>query len=166
MRSMIAVLALIFAAFAALPAVAAEPRELRWEDLVPAGESGGVSDLVMGIIGHGELPMSEEAPESWGVVHDFNGESVRLPGYLVPLDLSADGGTEFLLVPYFGACIHVPPPPPNQIVYVTTDDAYMLEALFEPVYVTGTFDVFMLSTDLAETAYSLAADRIDAFFED
>ena len=52
------------------------------------------------------------------IVEELNGQRVRIPGYLLPLEVSATKVTEFLLVPYIGACIHVPPPPPNQIIYV------------------------------------------------
>ena len=146
---------------AAAPAAANEPLDLQWAALIPGGEAGAAAPR--GMVEHGELPAGPESAGSYEVVHDFDGKTVRLPGYLVPLDLGLAGGTEFLLVPYFGACIHVPPPPPNQIVYVTTEDAYAMEALFEPVFVTGRFDTVTLATDLAEVAYSLSADSIDAY---
>ena len=73
------------------------------------------------------------------VVKGLNGKRVRLPGYLLPLELSGTKVVEFLLVPYVGACIHVPPPPPNQIVHVKTGEkkGYAIKQLFEPVWVTG-----------------------------
>ncbi|MEM7776475.1 MAG: DUF3299 domain-containing protein [Pseudomonadota bacterium] len=67
----------------------------------------------------------------------LSGETVRLTGYLLPLEFSEDGETEFLLVPYVGACIHVPPPPPNQIVLVTLSAKYKANEVFTPVRVTG-----------------------------
>lgn len=147
------------ALLAAAAARAADPIELTWDRLAPGG--GGA---LSGIVGHGEAPADgADGAADYEVVDDFNGETVRLPGYLVPLALGPDGGAEFLLVPYFGACIHVPPPPPNQIVYVTTEEPYMLEALFEPVSVTGKFDVVALSTDLAETAYALSEASVEAY---
>lgn len=149
------------ALLAAAAARAADPIDLTWDRLVPGGAADGV---LSGIVEHGEAPADGAAGAAdYEVVDDFNGETVRLPGYLVPLDLGPDGGAEFLLVPYFGACIHVPPPPPNQIVYVTTEEPYMLEALFEPVSVTGKFDVVALSTDLAETAYALSEASVEAY---
>lgn len=163
--AVIAVAAAAAFAFAGAPAgAAADPIDLKWDQLVPAGDAGGDAESLFGIVEHGQIAAPGEAAEgAYEVVDDFNGETVRLPGYLVPLDLNAEGGTEFLLVPYFGACIHVPPPPPNQIVYVTVEDPYVLEALFEPVWVTGEFDVVTLSTDLAEVAYSLSAGDIEAY---
>jgi hypothetical protein len=67
----------------------------------------------------------------------LNGKEVKLAGYLLPLEFSEKGNTEFLLVPYVGACIHVPPPPPNQIVFVKTKKKHLVSELFTPVYVTG-----------------------------
>ncbi len=159
-----AFVAMAAVALAGAPAGAAGPVDLKWEQLVPADAAGGDVESLFGIVEHGQIAAPDEAAEgAYEVVDDFNGETVRLPGYLVPLDLNAQGGTEFLLVPYFGACIHVPPPPPNQIVYVTVEEPYVLEALFEPVWVTGEFDVVALATDLAEVAYSLSADDIEAY---
>jgi len=56
------------------------------------------------------------------VVKELNGQKVSIPGYLLPLEITGSSVTEFLLVPYFGACIHAPPPPPNQIVHVTYNE--------------------------------------------
>lgn len=167
MRTRIPLAALAAAlALAAFPAAGAEPIDLQWDWLVPGGRSGDEASVPRGVVEHGQLSADDAGSATYDVVRDYNGQTIRLPGYLVPLDLSAAGGKEFLLVPYFGACIHVPPPPPNQIVYVTTEDAYVMEALFEPVYVTGEFDTVMLSTGLADTAYSLSAETIEAYVYD
>ena len=71
------------------------------------------------------------------LVEDLDGQSIRLAGYLLPLDYSDQGTSEFLLVPYVGACIHVPPPPRNQIVYVRLEQSFKVESLFVPVEVAG-----------------------------
>ena len=62
---------------------------------------------------------------------------MRLPGYLLPLEFSGKRVTEFLLVPWVGACIHTPPPPPNQIVHVKTDKPFEMTGVFQPIWVTG-----------------------------
>lgn len=71
----------------------------------------------------------------------LDGKQVAIAGYLLPLDFNPGGTTEFLLVPYFGACIHEPPPPPNQIVYVKSSAPFALTSLFEGVMITGTMRV-------------------------
>ena len=68
--------------------------------------------------------------------------------------------TEFLLVPYFGACIHVPPPPSNQIIHVNTELGVMLDALYQPFWVEGPLKVEHSSSELAEVGYQLAAEKI------
>ena len=73
------------------------------------------------------------------VVTELNGASIKMPGYILPLEYSGLKVTEFLLVPWVGACIHTPPPPPNQIVHVLLDekDAFKSNSMYEPVWVTG-----------------------------
>jgi hypothetical protein len=67
----------------------------------------------------------------------LDGKMVRLPGYLLPLEFSGKQVTEFLLVPWVGACIHTPPPPPNQIVHVKSDKPFEIKGMFDAVWVTG-----------------------------
>ena len=71
------------------------------------------------------------------VVEDLNGQQVRMPGYALPLEYSNTKITEFLLVPWVGACIHTPPPPPNQIVYVKLEKGIENAGRYTPVWVTG-----------------------------
>jgi uncharacterized protein len=96
------------------------------------------------------------------VVAELNGKRVKLGGYVVALDFDATKVTEFLLVPFVGACIHVPPPPANQIVYVKSAKGITLKGQFDPVYVTGVLSTEGQFTGLADTGYSLAAEVVDA----
>jgi hypothetical protein len=79
-----------------------------------------------------EARLRAQSPEP-----SLNGQLVRLPGYLLPLEFSGKEITEFLLVPWVGACIHTPPPPPNQIVHVKSDKPIGNVTLFAPIWVTG-----------------------------
>lgn len=92
---------------------------------------------VKGLLAAAEKMMAEIDRRNALVNADLNGQIVRMPGYALPLEQSEDGVTEFLLVPYVGACIHVPPPPANQIVYVKLTEPYKVASLFEPVWITG-----------------------------
>jgi hypothetical protein len=95
------------------------------------------------------------------VVYDYDGKQVKLPGFVVPLDMDARTINEFLLVPYYGACIHTPPPPSNQIVHVVADgDAAFQGELFDPVWVTGTMRVESVSSDLGDAGYRIEAMSI------
>lgn len=100
----------------------------------------------------------------------LNGRQVRLSGYLLPLEMDAGTVSEFLLVPFVGACIHVPPPPPNQIVQVALASSYPAERLYAPVTVTGTLTTTEGQVDLylvdgsakVDRGYRLDADTIEA----
>ena len=152
------------AATAFIPSVAqAEDYiDLDWEDLLPENETK-VPNALRGLTKHGSDPLSSQQPESSGVRADWNGKIVRLPGFIVPIDLQGTGVTAFLLVPYVGACVHVPPPPANQLVFVTTETPYENKRLFEPVNVIGMFGIASISTHAAEVGYALSADRIEPF---
>jgi hypothetical protein len=107
------------------------------------------------------------------VVKELNGKEVRLPGYVLPLESSGSQVTEFLLVPYVGACIHVPPPPPNQIVFAKTaaKKGYTSRQLYEPVWVTGVISVQSMVKDLylvdgsagIDIGYSMQANQIEPY---
>ena len=72
-------------------------------------------------------------------------------------------GSEFLLVPYFGACIHVPPPPSNQIVYVKTVAGYPMKKLFDPVWVTRVVSTQAFLNDVGDTGYTMQATIIEPY---
>lgn len=138
--------------------------ELAWEDLLPSGGDARTRSFQeIGIVGHMDLATGFEQPEASGVTTQYDGRTVRLPGYVVPIDYSGTGVTAFILVPYVGACIHVPPPPANQLVMVTTDRPYEAGSQWDPVAVTGRFGTAGTSTDLAEVGYALSADRIEPY---
>jgi hypothetical protein len=109
------------------------------------------------------------------IVEALNGKQVRIPGYLLPLEVSAAKITEFLLVPYVGACIHVPPPPPNQIIYVKIlqKNGYQTKSLYEPVWVTGVIRAKSMEKDLylvdgsagVDIGYSMQATIIEPYKE-
>ncbi len=136
--------------------------DLDWEDLVPEDETI-IPNVLRGLIDHTKAPLVSQQPASSGVRSEWNGQVVRLPGFIVPIDQSSAGVTAFILVPYAGACVHVPPPPANQLVFVTTQQPYDSKGLFEPVNVIGMFGVSSLSTHLADIGYALSADKIEPF---
>jgi uncharacterized protein len=107
------------------------------------------------------------------IVEELNGQRVRIPGYLLPLEISGSKVTEFLLVPYIGACIHVPPPPPNQIVHANVGQkgGYNSRKLYEPVWVTGVISVKSIVKDLylsdgsagINIGYAMQANHIEPY---
>ena len=83
------------------------------------------------------------------------GQSVSLAGYLVPLDEAKDGIRDFLLVPYFGACIHTPPPPANQIVHVRSQTPIKGFRTMDAVWVSGTLELDRSKTDMGVSGYTM-----------
>ena len=105
------------------------------------------------------------------VREELNGLKVRMPGYVLPLQFSGTRTTEFLLVPWVGACIHTPPPPPNQIVYVKIDNGIEIEGQFTPIWVIGEMRVKATTNDLflvdgsagIDAGYVLAATKVEPY---
>ncbi|WP_425045389.1 DUF3299 domain-containing protein [Primorskyibacter sp. S87] len=140
------------------------PIEIDWSDLVPKSGGETLDKLrARGVIQHGEMSTPFDQETGGQITNAYNGKLVRIPGYLVPLDYEGTGVTAALLVPYVGACVHVPPPPPNQLIYVTTSEPYESSGLFEPVYITGVFGTAATATQLAEVGYALSADLIEPY---
>jgi hypothetical protein len=101
----------------------------------------------------------------------LDGQVVRMPGYLLPLEYSGKKVTEFLLVPWVGACIHTPPPPPNQIVHVKADKPFEISGMFAPVWVTGQLGAhatkkslyFLDGSSDIDIGYSLRASEVEPY---
>jgi len=141
--------------------------QLEWEDLVPAGYSADdVYSRYQDQLDHVEFGSPEAdalydemlaEQDTDATNEDLDGVKIQLAGFVAPITFEDDLVTEFLLVPYFGACIHVPPPPPNQTIMVTLDkDSSMtLEDSWGAVWVAGTLKVAAASTDLAEASYTI-----------
>jgi hypothetical protein len=96
------------------------------------------------------------------VVAELDGNRVSIGGYVVPLDFEATTVKEFLLVPFVGACIHVPPPPANQIIYVKSPQGFEVSGSFDAVTVTGTIKTTVAFTGLADAGYTLDAETVTA----
>jgi hypothetical protein len=107
------------------------------------------------------------------LVAELDGRDIKLPGYVLPLDFDGSLVKSFLLVPYVGACIHVPPPPPNQIVYVKLNQGFESPELYAPVWVTGRIETGMSKTSLSlvdgssfvDFGYSLQATKVEPYEE-
>ena len=152
-----------------LPLWAADPMVLTWEDMIPpdapkiAPITAPIHDLskLSDALSVESSPAAQQQAPHAPVVKALDGKNVRLPGYIVPLEVSEEGRvTEFLLVPYFGACIHVPPPPSNQIVHVFSELGVKVEELYQPYWIEGPMQVKASTSELADAGYSMEADKI------
>ena len=148
------------------PLWAAEPKELTWSEMIPADAPPEAPDMTplhdLSQMGSMEAaPAAKQDLPNAPVVPALDGQLIRLPGYIVPLEVSEDGRTtDFLLVPYFGACIHVPPPPSNQIVHVTSKEGVKLDELYQPYWIVGALQVKASTSELADAGYQMDAQRI------
>jgi|SRR6185437_7357541 len=94
----------------------------------------------------------------------LDGKVVSIPGFMVPLEDDADQVTEFLLVPYAGACIHVPPPPPNQIVYVKMSSNSKVKVTFtDPIMVTGQLKISTVESPYGDVSYDLVGQTVKPY---
>ncbi|BDC51770.1 hypothetical protein F183_A40850 [Bryobacterales bacterium F-183] len=96
----------------------------------------------------------------------MDGTSVKVPGFMVPLEDDEDKVVEFLLVPYVGACIHTPPPPPNQIVHVTMGDGKKTKVSFwDPVWVIGKLEIKDYKSPFGDVSFQIKAQKIEPYTE-
>jgi len=103
---------------------------------------------------------------SVGVVSEMDGKNVRVPGFIVPIEFEAENlVTEFFLVPYFGACFHKPPPPPNQTIYVTSPKPIEYESIYDPVWIMGVIKTKQQGNDIATAAYSIDFHVLEPYTE-
>ncbi len=148
-------------------------REIGWEELMPEGEEERLAQMYQAqmamLYGAGGIAEGSPADKAmqigtFNVVPELDGVKVRIPGYTVPFEYGANAKiTEFLLVPYFGACLHAPPPPPNQTVFVQTDDPLTLKDLAQAVWIEGTLNTQTQDTELADAAYTITLDKVEIY---
>jgi uncharacterized protein len=95
---------------------------------------------------------------------DLNNKLVSVPGFMVPLEDDADQVTEFILVPFAGACIHVPPPPPNQMIYVKLQGNRKAKMSFtEPIIVTGRLRVTTVDSPYGDISFIMDGDTVGPY---
>ncbi|WP_417503048.1 DUF3299 domain-containing protein [Marinobacter sp.] len=143
-----------------------QPREIDWLELMPAEDLALLESMPeLEHDGDGPALLPDEIMTGRVVPEMSNIES-RIPGFVVPLKTTKDMRIlEFFLVPYYGACIHVPPPPPNQIIHIKYKQGFKLEALYDPVWVEGTLVIDRTETDIGTSSYSMVAEAVEPYEE-
>ncbi|QDK37036.1 DUF3299 domain-containing protein [Bdellovibrio sp. NC01] len=91
----------------------------------------------------------------------LNGKPVKIPGFMVPLEDDQRAVTEFLLVPNAQACIHVPPPPPNQMVYVKMKKG--TASVVEPIWVYGTFNIVTKNSQYGDASFEIIGEGVELY---
>jgi uncharacterized protein len=146
-------------------------REIEWDELTPKGwdPMAAFKGLNMSRLKDSD-PKAIEALEkmkaAWAeapVEPSLDGKRVKLAGFVVPLERKGDAVLELLLVPYFGACIHVPPPPANQIVHVVLKKPAEGMKMMDAFWVSGTLSLQHGDSSLGVYGYRMTGDRLDPY---
>jgi len=160
-------------------------KTIEWTDLIPEEdlvalsnppdyineiEDGSFEDQVDGQFQNTiDTPIGDryqQALVSTSVIDELDGKSIRIPGFIVPLEFNNDQTiTQFFLVPFFGACIHVPPPPPNQIVFVNYPKGIKLNAIYDPFWISGVLKTSLQENDMATSAYAMDMQEFEPYQE-
>ncbi len=135
-----------------------------WIDLIPESERVQFDSKGIPIINHDDGLVIEQSLEV-KIRPELNNTHVKIPGFVIPLNSDADIIKEFLLVPYFGACIHVPPPPLNQIIYVEFEKGAPLQDLWDIVYVDGVLKTETKQSEFAQAGYQIIGKKIEPYTE-
>ncbi|PSF08271.1 DUF3299 domain-containing protein [Marinobacter fuscus] len=146
--------------------LAADAREIDWLELMPAEDLALLENLPeIEHDGDGPALLPDEIMTGRVVPEMANVEG-RIPGFVVPLKTTNDMRIlEFFLVPYYGACIHVPPPPPNQIIHVKYREGFTLEALYDPVWIEGELLIERTEHEVGNSSYSMVAESVAPYTE-
>jgi hypothetical protein len=160
-------------------------KTLEWDDLMPSDdldalqnppnylndfEDGSdedqISSQLANAITNSINDRYQQALVSTRIIPEMNGRNVRVPGFVVPLEFDDDQTiTEFFLVPYFGACIHLPPPPPNQIIFVRAPKGIQLKTLYDPFWISGKLSTQLVENYIATAAYSMEMHSYEDYTE-
>ncbi len=166
-----AAIAILFVIFTIAPSNA-EPVLLEWQDLVPPGTTLTDADKIpeweaqkekrLSQMTPGEIEAEKKLPAP--LVSKYNGKTVKIPGFMVPLDFEADAVNKFMLVPYVGACIHVPPPPGNQIILVESKKGVPVVDMNVPIYIEGKIKTGRFVNELAsDIGYTMKLDKVSEY---
>ncbi|NBB92074.1 MAG: DUF3299 domain-containing protein [Gammaproteobacteria bacterium] len=142
-------------------AVADEAREIEWLELMPEEEADAwLNEPEVDHTGYA----SAEVFQSWETVSEFDGAKIRIPGFVVPVETDGEGNLRtFFLVPYFGACIHVPPPPANQIIYGRLEEPIEMVNIWDAFWMEGTLRIEEVTNETADSAYTMAVDSLKPY---
>lgn len=163
---------LLAAAAAAGAADAPAPaKETRWDDLMPQDwdPTAKFRNLDLGAMGDGDpraQALLRDMRDAWDNAptnHKMDGAAVKLPGYIVPLDEVKGDLKEFLLVPYFGACVHTPPPPANQIVHVVSERPLKGLRMMDAVWVMGTMRTVREKSVMGVSGYRVTGAGVERY---
>jgi hypothetical protein len=173
LRRLIQVLAGSALSSLAIPAIGSAYKEVEWDELMPEGWRKKVILELTRMRRYGSLtdgdPRADEAyarlKKTWDAApptKTYIGKPIRIAGYVVPLDAERMQSSEFLLVPYFGACVHSPPPPANQIILIKPPKGSRFRTM-DAIWVEGILTEGKTSSEVGTSTYILTADKITPY---
>ena len=163
---------LLLALLVPLAATAAKGfREIQWDDLMPRGwdPMAAFKGVDLNRLQDSDPKAAEllaSVRKEWDkapVEPAINGQRVKIPGFVVPLERKGDEVSEFLLVPYFGACVHVPPPPSNQVIHVVPNKPVKGMRTMETFWISGTLTLQGGDSGMGVYAYRMNAERVEPY---
>lgn len=136
-------------------------------DIVDGSEEDKIGAAVEQAITNASDDRYQQALVSTRIRTEFDKKKIKIPGFIVPLEFDDQlVVTEFFLVPFFGACLHVPPPPPNQMIHVKYSKGLALANLYDPFFLEGTVETkTFASNEMGTSAYSLNVSNIYPYTE-
>lgn len=137
------------------------------DDIEDGSFEDQLASSMVGALEQSTLPNDayQQALVSTKVVERFDKRNIRVPGFIVPVNMDENQQvTEFFLVPYFGACIHLPPPPPNQIIYVH-HEGININDIYTPYWIEGQLSTTLTENEVAVSAYAMQAENITVYTE-
>jgi uncharacterized protein len=148
-------------------------KTITWDDLVPKDwdPMKEFKGMDMALLQDGDpraMQMMKRLREVWDNAPPnpvLVGQAVRIPGFVVPLEEGKEGLKEFLLVPYFGACIHSPPPPANQIIHVLPHSPAKDVKSMDPVWISGTLVTLKTDSYMGAASYRIEAQQVEPYKE-
>jgi hypothetical protein len=157
----------------AIPAIGSAYKEVEWDELMPEGWRKKVILELTRMRRYGSLtdgdPRADEAyarlKKTWDAApptKTYIGKPIRIAGYVVPLDAERMQSSDFLLVPYFGACVHSPPPPANQIILIKPPKGSRFRTM-DAIWVEGILTEGKTSSEVGTSTYILTADKITLY---
>lgn len=173
LRRLIQVLAGSALSSLAIPAIGSAYKEVEWDELMPEGWRKKVILELTRMRRYGSLtdgdPRADEVyarlKKTWDAApptKTYIGKPIRIAGYVVPLDAERMQSSDFLLVPYFGACVHSPPPPANQIILIKPPKGSRFRTM-DAIWVEGILTEGKTSSEVGTSTYVLTADKITPY---
>ena len=173
LRRLIQVLAGSALSSMAIPAIGSAYKEVEWDELMPEGWRKKVILELTRMRRYGSLtdgdPRADEAyarlKKTWDAApptKTYIGKPIRIAGYVVPLDAERMQSSDFLLVPYFGACVHSPPPPANQIILIKPPKGSRFRTM-DAIWVEGILTEGKTNSEVGTSTYVLTADKITPY---